>query len=315
MQDKFEKHVFYSTDAGGGIGGQGEEEKEIKRAMEQIEIPEDFVEPEGESGKWKIIKGEFEIKGKKVEVSYREKVIELPKHRQEQTGVKRIRRRELLPPLPEGICDTSGEYFDPYSKEEKPQVPAFWNIGRKFENFYRFLTDNNYPSRGTLVHKMEWRNWFDSRSRESLRKHKREGLYFQEITPNDRYFYFSPTRAWGVKQGGGKFNTPIFVFGNRNKRLVEYIDFVIKNRTIEEWDSDFYYEVLEKLKKRDPILDDFANPDSEIKISGFGRRKGDLSNKMPLKWCHAELAIVPTKRSLNVLFFETGDEDKKEEEK
>ena len=33
------------------------------------------------------------------------------------------------------------------------------------------------------------------------------------------------------------------------------------------------------------------------------------SDIKPLRWCHAECALVPTKRSLNVLFFETGDED------
>lgn len=27
----------------------------------------------------------------------------------------------------------------------------------------------------------------------------------------------------------------------------------------------------------------------------------------PLRWCHAEMALVPTKRSLNVLFFEQND--------
>jgi len=31
-----------------------------------------------------------------------------------------------------------------------------------------------------------------------------------------------------------------------------------------------------------------------------------------LRWCNAEVALIPTKKGLNVLFFETGDEDKKE---
>ena len=76
----------------------------------QAEMPENFVEPEGKSGRWgKPVKGEVEIEGKKVEVSYREKVIELPKHRQEATGIKRIRRRELLPPFPEGLFISNHE--------------------------------------------------------------------------------------------------------------------------------------------------------------------------------------------------------------
>ena len=40
--------------------------------------------------------GEFEFDKKKVEVLYREKVIEIPKHRQEETGIARIRRREII---------------------------------------------------------------------------------------------------------------------------------------------------------------------------------------------------------------------------
>jgi len=38
-----------------------------------------------------------------------------------------------------------------------------------------------------------------------------------------------------------------------------------------------------------------------------------LQTKKPLRWCHAELALVPAKRGLNVLFFETGDDEKKKE--
>ena len=77
---------------------------EIVEPQIEAETPEDFEEPEGKSGKWgEPVKGEVEVEGKKVEVSYREKVIELPKHRQEETGIKRIRRRELLLPFPDGL--------------------------------------------------------------------------------------------------------------------------------------------------------------------------------------------------------------------
>lgn len=55
----------------------------------EVEMSEDFDDPEGEAGKWGTVKGEVEIEGKKVEVSYREKIIDLPKHRQEETGIKR----------------------------------------------------------------------------------------------------------------------------------------------------------------------------------------------------------------------------------
>ena len=280
----------------------------------QLEMPEDFIDPDGESGKWgKPVKGEVEVEGEKVEVSYREKVIELPKHRQEETGIKRIRRRELLPPFPEGLYDTSGKYFDPKwgpKGSERPQASQIWSINRKFENFYDFLTDGEYPSDGTLVHRLEWANWYDP-GRPSVKKHKKEGLYFQEIH-RSRKFYVSPSRAWGDEMAG-KFNTPIFIFGNRNKMLVEYIDSILKEKDKELRETPFMkkhypndYNVLEKLKNREeiPTFDYYH----EVTTSLFGREEG--SEEKPLRWCHAELAIIPTKRSLNVLFFETEDEKK-----
>jgi hypothetical protein len=35
----------------------------------EAEMPEDFEDPEGKAGKWKTVKGEVEIEGKKVEVT------------------------------------------------------------------------------------------------------------------------------------------------------------------------------------------------------------------------------------------------------
>lgn len=118
-----------------------EDQPEIEQIPElenqpQAEMPEDFEDPEGKKSKWKEVVGEVEIEGKKVEVKYREKVIELPKHRQEETGIQRIRRRELLPPFPEGLRDTSGAYRDPFYRNnpswwEKPQAPVVWSAEKK----------------------------------------------------------------------------------------------------------------------------------------------------------------------------------------
>ena len=125
------------------------------------------------------------------------------------------------------------------------------------------------------------------------------------------------------------------MFGNKNKRLVEYINAILETEDIKiekwyryhdaesekegKWDVSFgephYYKrdysILKSLKNRETI-DDSIFPDHELKTSLFGNSAFPI--KKPLRWCHAELAIIPTKRSLNVLFFETGDEDKNKEE-
>jgi hypothetical protein len=315
---------------------QGETQKQPENEITpgEVEMPENFVEPEGESGRWKTEKGEVEIEGKKVEVAYREKVIELPKHRQEETGIQRIRRRELLPPFPEGLYDTSGKDIDS-SGHSQPQASKVWSSRDKFDNFYKLFTDNEYPSEGTLVHHLEWTNWYQHGTNYGIHKHLKEGLYFQKVNNENRNFYFAPIRKWGsTGTGYGKFNTPFFVFGNKNTRIIEYIDFILElegkeikkwNRYFNtgdikegEWDTgygnpDFSeqdYDILKKIKNRETVS---TFDDDEVKTSLFGNPA--IRMKKPLRWCHAELAIIPTKRSLNVLFFETGDEDKVKEKK
>jgi hypothetical protein len=183
-----------------------------------------------------------------------------------------------------------------------------------------------------LVHHLEWTNWYKKEVNYGIHKHKEESLYFQKIDNENRNFYFSPIRKWGSAGEGssGKFNTPFFVFGNKNKRLVEYVDSILKlegkemkkwsryankealkegewNRDYGDPDFNFYdYDILKKLKTRETISGNFG--DDEVRTSLFGNPA--IGIKKPLRWCHAELEIVPTRRSLNVLFFETGEEEK-----
>ncbi|OGZ84922.1 MAG: hypothetical protein A2599_01830 [Candidatus Staskawiczbacteria bacterium RIFOXYD1_FULL_39_28] len=318
----------------------------------QAEMPENFVEPEGKSGRWgKPVKGEVEIEGKKVEVSYREKVIELPKHRQEATGIKRIRRRELLPPFPEGLFISNHEknITDKY-KQISSNVQnreyylkiidyPFWNDDSEQDEIYKFLTDGRYPQDGTWCHLMNKGVTEEKEARVSKknRDFKNEGLYFQKIFPKNAsdveggtaHFYektnaelvqteissgilenqigvsslFCGTnRSWFA--GGGILN-PVFVFGNRNKRFVEYLDSLSANpevdNIIDRGAPRYVLSVkksLDSLKNRTKI-----KTGAEVMIPAI--RHPDIK---PLRWCHAELAIIPTKRSLNVLFFETGDE-------
>jgi len=54
-------------------------------------MPEDFVDPEGESNKWSEA-----VENKELGISYCEKVIVLPKRRQEETGIRQIRKRKFI---------------------------------------------------------------------------------------------------------------------------------------------------------------------------------------------------------------------------
>jgi hypothetical protein len=276
----------------------------------EAEMPEDFVEPEGKSGKWgKPVKGEVEINGEKVEVSYREKVIELPEHRREETGIQRIRRRELLPPFPEGLYITQAERMakNPrlrgYNMTEefmnKPPYLPIYSSEKKFDEFYKFLSEGEYPCPGTWVHNIDYLEIVNNTGRpsESIAKFKKEGLYFQKIH-NNYEFDFWTERKFQSQNG---YTTPIFIFGNKNPNINEYFNSILANPK----DESVSHNDLKDFLKRS------SRGEEEIRFIGFGDSKKLTKN--PIRWCHAECALVPTKRSLNVLFFETGDEDKKEE--
>ncbi len=370
---------------------------EIKSEVEQqpqAEMPDDFVEPKGKSGKW----GEV-VENKELGVRYREKVIELPKHRQEETGIKYIRRRELLPPFPEQLHVISKEDNPLLEEWEKAGMKPpryeypFWRTDRKpeLDSMYKFLTDGIYPSSNNWIHCMNM--WGDKKG--MIGRHKREGLYLQEIFPDkegdsggeslsaffertsgglrtlsyqkfmNKYptgiiskdqiavfdLFCSPSKMWTQS-----IRNPVFIFGNNNQALKAYAMSVFKSDEAvrimnlqhdtqedpqsnpefivpespeysEEMKKMYGEKALEKEKKNIEagvvIPKDYPQGINGLKVLLSGAsipevyeprltciRHPDIK---PLRWCHAELALVPTKRSLNVLFFETGEEDKKEE--
>ena len=81
------------------------------------------------------------------------------------------------------------------------------------------------------------------------------------------------------------FNTPVFVFGDWNPNFSGFSR----------------HEDLIRASKQIPTSDG-----GEVEVSDFNKE----SSHFPLRWCHADLAFIPTQRSLNVLFFETGTEGK-----
>lgn len=270
-------------------------ENEAEQGLNELE-----KENTDKKSKWKTVKGEVEVEGKKLEITYREKVIELPKYRQEQTGITRIRRRELLPPLPEGL-------FLPKDDKKKiiegkeVEMLSHYSSDKKFDNVYNLLSDGGHPCHGTLVHIMNFMEW---RHRDKIEKFKKEGLYFQKIhCQSEEGFSFCADEMYE-----DKFATPVFVFGNRNSKFLEYLNFV-ENSPEEEWGID---EISPEIKgdfRR--VRNRIKFGPQEIRWPHFGRFKN--SKEHQLRWCHAECALVPTKRGLNVLFFETGDEEKDDE--
>lgn len=195
---------------------------------------------------------------------------------------------------------------------------------KKFDGFYKFFTDNSYPCPGTLTHTIEPDEWWQSversngnidkekeplrcesikRSGEIIAKHKSEGLYFQEIIclpPGMGESYFSQTRAYGKR-----FVTPIFIFGNKNKMMVEYINFRLENQGRNQ--ADYYYgddkednNVLKKLKERD---DSFPHKYQhyEVALNHFGRR--EHVKEKQLRWCHAGVCTNSNKKKFECFIF------------
>jgi len=340
----------------GEFGGEqfNREEELVEQPVEQEagvqqEMPEDFEDPEGKAGKWKTVKGEVEIEGQKVEVTYREKVINLPEHRQEETGIKRIRRRELLPPFPDKMFISAGEE-NPDAREESRRYLdySFWRSAthKEFAPIYKFLTDGIYPSAENWVHQLRpWRGVGDK----DIERHKKEGMYFQKIFPEmdkdampESSLTFFDRTSEGIKEWEfGRYPTlkgripdnqlatfnlfcrpnrmfnqnffnPVFIFGNKNIVFDKYVNSILSNSEVMQmidlqnknprqraWVDKGLRAILQgKILSEDsePLLTCVRHPDIK-----------------PLRWCHAECALVPTKRSLNVLLFETGEEDKQED--
>ncbi len=335
---------------------------------------------------------------KELGITYREKVIELPPQYQEKTGLKQIRRRELLPPFPDGFFrdDTVNDY---------EFGPRFDN-SKKFNPVFEFLTDGRFPSQGILSHtdsnfiREKDNPRTDENAPDQLRQ---EGIYFQKIQPDvsrgrgagsetpAMYFDESGNRVKGFTGDGEKspeasraiyemstkvdnqfyrtngLKGPMYIFGPRNGAFREYLKTIIDNKETRAmlekagWkdekisligpESDNYADaIIKQLRERmlpfkseediaQAIKQALSQKVSAIDEAGKYQQRlfmnidhlrllsegiavlggGSLEERkipsvvhpdvMPLRWCHAELAIIPTRRSLNVLFFESDDKD------
>ncbi len=332
----------------------------------------------------------FEIKKvdlPELNLSYVEKTVELPRHRQERFGIKRIRRKEVSESIPGILWDrhpaTSGER----------QALKIRDHDGKFLNWVPILTEDKLPSPRTWNHiflgdaghfhsAQEHETYYES-YREQDRKLqaqadrlRQEGLYFQEIRPegtpqdekhiptllgrayiglrvyvkdNDElrledtedaavfekssYRLFpmscsSSSEAWS----GETIRAPLFIFGNQNPEVVEYINSITSNpETVSMlksagWTDDvnlandfFSGKMPHPLPDGRPLFWLSSNL-QVLKMFAEGREMTARQsvhpylpvihhpNIKPLYWCHAEAAIFPTVKektaTLNILFFE-----------
>ncbi|MFA7302686.1 MAG: hypothetical protein WC030_02985 [Candidatus Paceibacterota bacterium] len=348
------------------------------------DIPEDFEDLAlGQESKGRI------VENKELGVSYRETVIELPKHRQEKYGITRIRRRELLPPLPTGFY-TVGEYVtNKYGQFYLGDTPTF-SFDNRFDPVYHFLIDGRLPAPDAWTHQLlsgyfpahDSDPKYKERSIETRKNQaeildlfKRNGLMFHEIYPSGanaespNRFERTPdgfTEKYGVNVKTAEigipglycapgrpfftdYNTPIFSFSRHSTALRKYIDALRTNTNPEIQSLLATYGIvkdappLELIGPESPEYSDYIRAyggllkktnEEECRENGYCFLRdsdcmrvresvfqlimagavigGEVQIPIvkhpdiePLRWCHAELAVVPTRRGLNVLFFET----------
>ena len=150
---------------------------------------------------------------------------------------------------------------------------------------------------------------------------KRINLDLGQKVPEDKVGVFKlycwPKVAWHREA----IETPVFIFGNRNEVFNNYIDSISGNKIKEDKikPDEATVNGLKILREGKDVNSEVYTNDGRIYHEN-GEREWDIPcirypGIAPIRWCHAELALVPTKKSLNILFFEIGEPKETEEEK
>lgn len=159
-------------------------------------------------------------------------------------------------------------------------------------------------------------HFFDNELKKRLFKnYYRDG--FSEEIPDEAEamfgLYVQVGGPWTLSKES--LDTPVFIFQNKNKRFVEYLDSIL-DKLKEDQTSELSKAVMSETVAYSAYTTSLEN------FQEFKRLIGELQEGLvpkkwsgrlpivkgfgiePLRWCHAECALIPTKRSLNVLFFE-----------
>lgn len=160
-------------------------------------------------------------------MSYRETIINLPEHRARETGIDRIRRRELLT-VPDHIKNINKEGETSYKTADSDS---------RVDAFYEKLTDGKFPSARVWDHVLN----ADTYNEEGkLADHIKEGIYFQRIYIGDTHTItrkiektktgiFNLDTVSGESMFNSDIKTPVYFFGNDNKNFTEYIKIILQN--------------------------------------------------------------------------------------
>src|SRR4030042_3625761 len=236
-------------------------------------------------------------------ISYREPVVELPKYRKGQYGIKRIIRRELISPLPEGIRMPYREPGqDPHlweswqrnlsgTTKQKMEVPEYvYSTEIKFKDIYRFITNGRFPSYGILKHKMMMQ--YASEKFDYSEEYSKNGGNFQKIKEGyfidpdqqkrvlnrekfEKFWLGRGDLSWlNMRNRQGSYKSaimsPLFCFGHKNKNFKKYIDSIYS-------DNEIYQELLNNGYSDKPLnlISPSANSYSEAfsQIQKIGHKK------------------------------------------
>jgi hypothetical protein len=139
--------------------------------QEDHRLKKELVELESEAGRGRL------IENKSLGVSYLERTVKLPTHRQRESGISAIRTKRIVEmPTHASKPELYGEYDERYH---------LWSGEQNLKNelFYH-LTEGRFPS---------FRHWNHVlggdivQGKASVSRHKSEGLFFQEVIPFEAF--------------------------------------------------------------------------------------------------------------------------------
>lgn len=251
--------------------------------------------PEGYSENPENKRKEKMVSNQEFKVTYKETITELPPHRKVEMGIKQIRRKEIIDILG---GKTINEIYEIFKGRSNVRYDERQRMRIELEKILHFLTEGTFPSYRTWNHAM----FADTGDygRRGLSQFQDEGMYFQRMIPKQRLqkgvdTFGNPQSSFFIKDINGKLKIddqfpqyredalmcynlsvstgndiwnetsgPIFIFGNKNKAFVSYIESIISHP-----------EVIQMMKLRNWNMDrviDFTKVKAPKESSRWGNK-------------------------------------------
>lgn len=266
-------------------------------------------------------------------ISYKETIINLPPHKKELLGIDRIRRKQMLE-LPDDWYKndevrnfiTEGRFpsdstwnhtlcGDLYNTCKNPPDGYGYRMREKVMSVLEdFKEQDGFLQEISLEPIFKLRDFFAHRPMaifdKSINKISSPNAKFTEDIKHavregaPWIFDMSVNSGESYERGSG---WPVFVFGNKNKAFTKYIEAITSDSNTRQMMESIGWNFEEISRKVHSI--------SSIKNLIRGVPTEDMDSHPlipivkydktpPLRWCHAELAIISHNNSENVLFFE-----------